>query len=236
MDLKQILSARIKLLRENMKMSQDEFIQRLSISKRTLASYEAAETMPNTQKAIHIAHAFNVEADWLSNPSRYENNLPIPYINAISHVNENVVFPQNIINIPVFEAVAGCGAMGMVEQLQISEENFVFDSRIFPTDIITKDIAMIRIVGDSMAPYLDENDWAIIELRNGREVVPIEAVYLIAYDGVVQIKRVQIIGKKAIIKSDNKEYDSFELGINDFDIVGKIIGRLKFGSLMMVRG
>ncbi|MFW9626755.1 MAG: helix-turn-helix transcriptional regulator [Sulfurospirillum sp.] len=141
---------------------------------------------------------------------------------------------NNIISIPIFEAVAGCGASGMLEQLRLSSDNFVFDSRVFPSDIITKNIAMIRIVGDSMAPYLEENDWAIIELRNGREIVPIEAVYLIAYDGVVQIKRVQIIGKKAVIKSDNKEYSPFELGINDFDIVGKIVGRLKFGSLMLV--
>jgi len=150
-------------------------------------------------------------------------------------LRQNVSTSQNIITIPIFEAVAGCGAAGMLEQLRLSSDNFVFDSRVFPSNIITKDIAMIRIVGDSMAPYLDENDWAIIELRNGRDVIPAEAVYLIAYDDVVQIKRVQIIGKKAIIKSDNKEYDSFELGINDFDIVGKIVGRLKFGSLMLLK-
>jgi|GEM_PF-2875829 len=218
-----------------MKMSQDDFIQRLSISKRTLASYEAGETMPNTQKAFHIASAYNVEVDWLTNPFNYEQDLPIPYIDAISHINKNNPTSQNIITIPIFEAVAGCGAAGMLEQLRLSSDNFVFDSRVFPSDIITKNIAMIRIVGDSMAPYLEENDWAIIELRNGREIVPVEAVYLIAYDGVVQIKRVQIIGKKAVIKSDNKEYDPFTLGINEFDIVGKIVGRLKFGSLMLIK-
>lgn len=142
---------------------------------------------------------------------------------------------NNIITIPIFEAVAGCGATGMLEQLRLSSDNFVFDSRVFPSNIITNNIAMIRIVGDSMAPYLDENDWAIIELRNGRDIVPVEAVYLIAYDDAVQIKRVQIIGKKAVIKSDNKEYEPFTLGINDFDIVGKIVGRLKFGSLMLIK-
>ncbi|WP_442765867.1 LexA family transcriptional regulator [Sulfurospirillum cavolei] len=145
------------------------------------------------------------------------------------------VSPSNVITIPIFEAVAGCGAAGMLEQLRLSSDNFVFDSRIFPSNIITNNIAMIRIVGDSMAPYLDENDWAIIELRNGRDIVPVEAVYLIAYDDAVQIKRVQIIGKKAVIKSDNKEYEPFTLGINDFDIVGKIVGRLKFGSLMLIK-
>ena len=150
-------------------------------------------------------------------------------------LRQNVSTSQNIITIPIFEAVAGCGATGMLEQLRLSSDNFVFDSRVFPSNIITNNIAMIRIVGDSMAPYLDENDWAIIELRNGRDIVPVEAVYLIAYDDAVQIKRVQIIGKKAVIKSDNKEYEPFTLGINDFDIVGKIVGRLKFGSLMLIK-
>ncbi len=142
---------------------------------------------------------------------------------------------SNIITIPIFEAVAGCGAEGMVEQLCLSSDSFVFDSRVFPVGLVTKNIAMIRIVGDSMAPYLNENDWAIVELRNGRTAVPIEAVYLIAYDGIVQIKRVQVIGKIAKIRSDNKMYRTFDLDINGFDIVGKIVGRLKFGSLMLLK-
>lgn len=149
---------------------------------------------------------------------------------------KNLPTSENTIFIPVFEALAGCGASGMVEQLVIGEDNFVFDSRVFPGDIFSKNLAMIRIVGDSMAPYLDENDWALIELRNGRNIEPVEAVYLIEYEGSVQIKRVQVIGKKAIIKSDNKEYSPFELPINKFDIVGKIVARLKFGSPMLVRG
>lgn len=177
---------------------------------------------------------FNIDS-WVK-----RDKIPEKWILKIGQMSSSclpeISTSQNIISIPVFEAVAGCGATGMVEQLHLKEENFIFDSRIFPSDIITKNIAMIRIVGDSMMPYLDENDWALIELRNGRTIEPVEAVYLIEYEGAVQIKRVQVIGKKAVIKSDNKEYDPFTLDISDFDIVGKIIARLKFGSPMLVRG
>jgi SOS-response transcriptional repressor LexA len=176
---------------------------------------------------------FNIDS-WVK-----RNKIPEKWILKIGQMSNaqipETVSPSNVITIPIFEAVAGCGATGMLEQLRLSSDNFVFDSRVFPSNLITNNIAMIRIVGDSMAPYLDENDWAIIELRNGRDIVPVEAVYLIAYDDAVQIKRVQIIGKKAVIKSDNKEYEPFTLGINDFDIVGKIVGRLKFGSLMLIK-
>lgn len=193
----------------------------------TLKKHFGVQTNPELANALGVSP--NTVSSW-----RQRKDIPAEYEVILTKIMQNAQSPENIIQIPIFEAVAGCGAAGMLEQLRLSSDNFVFDSRIFPSDIITKNIAMIRIVGDSMAPYLEENDWAIIELRNGREIVPIEAVYLIAYDGVVQIKRVQIIGKKAVIKSDNKEYSPFELGINDFDIVGKIVGRLKFGSLMLV--
>lgn len=194
----------------------------------TLKKHYGVQTNPELASALGVSP--NTVSSW-----RQRKDIPSEYEVVLTKIMQNAQIPENIISIPVFEAVAGCGATGIVEQLHLKEENFIFDSRIFPSDIITKNIAMIRIVGDSMMPYLDENDWALIELRNGREVVPIEAVYLIAYDGVVQIKRIQIIGKKAIIKSDNKEYEPFTLDINDFDIVGKIIGRLKFGSLMLTR-
>lgn len=194
----------------------------------TLKKHFGVQTNPELANALGVSP--NTVSSW-----RQRKDIPAEYEVILTKIMQNAQSPENIIQIPIFEAVAGCGAAGMLEQLRLSSDNFVFDSRVFPSDIITKNIAMIRIVGDSMAPYLEENDWAIIELRNGREIVPIEAVYLIAYDGVVQIKRVQIIGKKAVIKSDNKEYDPFTLGINDFDIVGKIVGRLKFGSLMLVK-
>lgn len=194
----------------------------------TLKKHYGVQTNPELASALGVSP--NTVSSW-----RQRKDIPSEYEVILTKIMQNAQIPENIISIPVFEAVAGCGATGMLEQLRLSSDNFVLDSRIFPSNIITKNIAMIRIVGDSMMPYLDENDWALIELRNGRDVIPAEAVYLIAYDGVVQIKRVQIIGKKAIIKSDNKEYEPFTLGINDFDIVGKIIGRLKFGSLMLVK-
>lgn len=201
---------------------------------------EDKELFEQAKKALNITNAKELAVILNYKPTSANNWYKDGFSDLVKRKIQDLIqsnttkYSENTILIPIFEAVAGCGASGMLEQLRLSSDNFVFDSRVFPSDIITKNIAMIRIVGDSMAPYLEENDWAIIELRNGREIVPIEAVYLIAYDGVVQIKRVQIIGKKAVIKSDNKEYSPFELGINDFDIVGKIVGRLKFGSLMLV--
>lgn len=196
----------------------------------SLKKHYGVSTNPELAQKIGVSP--NTVSSW-----RQRKELPLEYEMMLTKIMHDASSSHsNLVKIPIFEALAGCGASGMVEQLVIGEDSFVFDSRVFPNDIISKNIAMIRIVGDSMAPYLDENDWALIELRNGRNIEPIEAVYLIEYEGSVQIKRVQVIGKKAIIKSDNKEYSPFELKINEFDIVGKIVARLKFGSPMLVRG
>lgn len=231
---KEVVARRFKLLREHFNLSQDDFAKKISVSKRTLANYELGHTIPHDNQAKAISEKLEINQNWLLDSLGEYNDVPIQFVQKKSFLP--LTKNPNLVEIPIFEALAGCGASGMVEQLVIGEDSFLFDSRVFPHDIISKNIAMIRIVGDSMAPYLDENDWALIELRNGRNIEPIEAVYLIEYEGSVQIKRVQVIGKKAIIKSDNKEYSPFELKINEFDIVGKIVARLKFGSPMLVRG
>lgn len=197
--------------------------------------FEKAKKALNITNAQELALKIGYKAT-TSNNWYKDGFSPLARTKIQELIKPRAISSINTISIPIFEAVAGCGASGLVEQLHLKgEDNFIFDARVFPADITSKNIAMIRIVGDSMCPYLDENDWALIELRNGRAIEPIEAVYLIEYEGSVQIKRVQVIGKKAIIKSDNKEYEPFTLGINDFDIVGKIIARLKFGSPMLVR-
>ncbi|MDR2342138.1 MAG: hypothetical protein LBD84_03730 [Campylobacteraceae bacterium] len=55
------------------------------------------------------------------------------------------------------------------------------DEKVFPSNIEAKDITAIRIVGDSMFPCLDENDWAFIQLRNRHNVVLADGVYLVIH-------------------------------------------------------
>ena len=143
---------------------------------------------------------------------------------------------ENTIDIPIIEGLAGCGASGMLEQLYKTDKKMVFDKRIFPQDIISKDMAMIRIVGDSMHPFLEENDWAMIQLRNGYDIVYADSVYLVAHGENVQIKRCHFMADgSCILISDNQLYPPEKAYAGEWDIVGKVVARVKMGSLMQLK-
>lgn len=147
---------------------------------------------------------------------------PVPVVDAIK--------------IPILEGLAGCGSAGVLEQLRLTSENMVIDKRIFPSDIISKNLAMIRIVGDSMQPYLDENDWAVVQMRNGANVVLTGAVYLLARGDDVQIKRCTFRPDgTCVIISDNQLYPIEEACYGEWEVLGKVVARLKVGSPFLVK-
>ena len=197
-------------------------------------------------------HGVNIKIDAIKSWTR-SNNPSVPEwdtiltlgkifnIDAISLIKDYdrtplVNLKKTHVDIPIIEALAGCGSAGLLDQLQISDDKMSIDKRLLPRDIITDKLSMIRIVGDSMMPYLDENDWAIIQMRNGYEVTHVNGVYLITHGENVHIKRCafQADGSCLLI-SDNPLYPVETAYAGDWDIVGKVVARLKFGSPMLIK-
>lgn len=157
-------------------------------------------------------------------------------IDPIYLMSEIPLATPNIVSLPIFEAVAGCGAEGYLEDLKYAPEKINFDVNIFSDSIITKELAVIRIVGDSMEPYLEQNDLAIIQMRNGRNVEFIDGVYLIAHGQNVQIKRCQFqYDGSCLLISDNKEYREITAIAGEWDVIGKVYARFKGGSPFIIK-
>ncbi|MDR1007834.1 MAG: LexA family transcriptional regulator [Campylobacteraceae bacterium] len=157
--------------------------------------------------------------EYIKNPSEEIKNLIAQHSNLGSTVA-----------IPTFEAVAGCGAEGMLEQLKFNKKMNI-DKEFLPNNLNASTLALIRIVGDSMEQYLSENDWALIQLRNNNNVVYANSVYLVAHGDSVQIKRCQFKPDgSCLLISDNKAYEPEIAYAGDWDVVGKVVGRVKFGS------
>jgi len=176
---------------------------------------------PDFDKIIALTEILGVEPDAL-----------LSGLKIVRKTNQN----ENTLSVPIIDALAGCGASGLLEQLRFTDEKMVIDKRVFPQDVISKDLAMIRIVGDSMNPYLEENDWAMIQLRNGYDVVYADSVYLVAHGDNVQIKRCHFMADgSCLLISDNQLYPSEKAYAGDWDIVGKVVARIKMGSLMQFK-
>jgi len=226
-----------ELLREKGWGAKGKLAKHLGISPVYITRYVSKE-YPNLDMPPKYfektAEFFNIDNLVLYSLDERRNDVAKIIENTNKFLKET--FNDKSVNIPIIEALAGCGSAGMLEQLRMSDDKMSIDERLLPSDIVTDKLSMIRIVGDSMMPYLNENDWAIIQMRNGYEVAPVNGVYLITHGENVHIKRCafQADGSCMLI-SDNQLYPLETAYAGDWDIVGKVVARLKFGSPMLIK-
>ncbi len=85
-----------------------------------------------------------------------------------------------------------------------------------------KNVKMIRAVGDSMSPTINDEDWCLVDLSLNSLVS--DGIYLIRSKSGVAIKRLQRgYDDDVFIKSDNPCYDTANKSLTDIDILGRII-------------
>ena len=60
-----IIAIRLKELRENLNLSQEEFSKKVNLSNQTICNYENGRKIPTIDIVFNIAETFNVSIDWL---------------------------------------------------------------------------------------------------------------------------------------------------------------------------
>ena len=197
-------------------------------SRATIAHWVLGNRTPSSKDIAQLATFLGVDPNYLlgaDSPAPLKGDLPLGKSGM-----------KTAIHVPVLGGVAGCGASGILEQLEDSEETIVVDRKVLPDSGRLKDFASIRIVGDSMEPYLEENDWAIIHLRRDRDIAPINGVYLIAVGENVHIKRCSFQSDgSCLLLSDNQLYPPEKAASGEWNVLGKIIGRIKIGAPLLFR-
>jgi phage repressor protein C with HTH and peptisase S24 domain len=197
-------------------------------SRSTIAHWVLENRQPTAKDVAQLAELLNVDINYLmgtDEPKRLKGDLPLAKMGN-----------KPAIHVPVIEGVAGCGASGLLEQLEISSESMILDKNLLPKNSRMKDFAIIRIVGDSMEPYIEEGDFAVIQLSAGRAVVPVNGVYLIAFGESVQIKRCSFQSDgSCLLLSDNQLYPPEKAGNGEWEIVGKVILRIKPSAGMLFK-
>ncbi len=82
--------------------------------------------------------------------------------------------------------------------------------------------------GDSMAPALEHNDLVLVDM--GRTKPRPGRIFAIAStdgaaDGIVQVKRIEVIGNTVKIISDNPDYRAYDIDgeLSNFRVIGQVI-------------
>ena len=88
--------------------------------------------------------------------------------------------------------------------------------------ISPQSLRAINIVGDSMNPTLQNGDVILVNINL---TTPNPPGLFVLFDGLgLHAKRLELISKDIIrIMSDNKQYLAYEMGVQEINIIGKIV-------------
>lgn len=180
------------------KIRKDKNITKVELSKRTkinighITHIEKGERNPSHKALYSICKALDVPYSNLMN--FYDKELPKSHVksNLLDHIAYN-----KILAIENFSDLIDC-----------------------PSEFKNASLAT-KVNDDSMAPYLEKNSYAYIELNSPLKN---KEVGLFNYDGEFIIRRFVVRKDVIILKPDNDNYDNIICSPDDnFVIIGKIL-------------
>lgn len=129
------------------------------------------------------------------------------------------------------DVFGSCGSGAFVlsetkERISVPRKSFL--TRVMPNVSNFKKYSVINAVGDSMQPYIYENDKLIVEHFDGGQIKD-NKIYVFCYDNEIFVKRLVKNITQVVIKSDNTLYDPIKIDGKDpsFIIIGEIVGMLR---------
>lgn len=192
---------RIKLLREEKKIRQDELAKVLSISPSAVGMYERDEREPNDEITLKLAEYFGVSTDYLLGKSDNRNgDVPISKIPILGTVKAGYDW--------------------------LAEENIVDYITLKENIPNVNEYYALRITGDSMLPLLAEGDLVIVHDQDDVESGQTAVVLINGEEATV--KKVVKTKEGIELHAMNPYYPVKKFTFEDMQkIPVKIIGRVK---------
>lgn len=199
------------------------FAEKIGVKWRTLQTYEqgTVKKMPLSYFDL-LNEQFNVSKEWIltGKGEMLESDQP-------KKADSVIVDTDKMISAPIMSVKASAGRGNENYEAVITGE-LLIDRMLFKVLPNLKNIRAIEVEGDSMYPTLKEGDFVIIEENQHFSG---DGIYVLQWDSVLLVKRLQAGAGRIDIISDNQQY-----AVNTFDptddqrsfhIVGKVILRMQ---------
>ncbi|HCA27793.1 MAG TPA: hypothetical protein DEP05_09205 [Betaproteobacteria bacterium] len=227
MDTKKKIADRIKQVIGEGSVS--AFARKAGIYESLLRQYVAG-SMPGADKLVAIARAAHVNLEWLATGEGPMDAPPRPTLK----VRESAADYHGVeTGAPAGYVVA---AQPRVIDRSGEKDTLVggqaLDYLAFKADWVRTELgadperlALVRAVGDAMAPTLSAGDLLLLDYSFDR--IKQDAIYAIAVDGALQIKRIQrLLDGALLIKSDNPVYQEQHVmaeHAGEVPVVGRVV-------------
>lgn len=210
-------------------LSQTEMGKLFDMPLRTYQSYEYGQRVPPSHALSNIARKFGTTVEWiLTGVDERANkrgkdkgrNIDLLTSYADGEPSPEERRREDFTYVPQVSGRISAG-MGFAPENSV-EVKVAFRKEWIARKGNAKDMVLIKVSGDSMEPTLLNGDLVLVD-RGRNYLEPQGGVYAIALDDVIMIKRVQPIGDRVRIISDNKMYEPFEVSADQVKINGKVI-------------
>lgn len=200
-------SDRLKQLRENSEMTQEDLAKILNTTKQSISNYEIGKREPDYVKLESIADTFNVDIDYLLGKTNYTTRLINPEINL------NNIPMSYARKIPIISAIA-CGAP------IFAQENY---EGYFIADESIKADFVLKVKGDSMIDAeIYEGDLVFMKKVSDVENGKIAAVLI---NDEASLKKVVKSNDLVILQPCNINYEPILIDSNnDAMVLGEMVG------------
>lgn len=208
---------RVRLLRSNKNLSQQEFADQMEVSRSYLASIETGRKEPSFSFVSSLIGAFGVEPNWFfgvgsSDPDEAET------------VSQFVPIPRYTVS-----ASAGPGAIAG-DYLDVSAYAFRLEW-LKRRHLDHKKLAVIEVRGDSMEPKLSAGDLILLDQA---QTSPIDGnTYVVRLGEELVVKNMQRIDRDTIaLISNNAVYPPRHIEAKaigpreEIDIIGRVVASM----------
>ncbi|OOF51943.1 transcriptional regulator [Rodentibacter genomosp. 1] len=209
------------------RLSVNAFSKKVGVSQQAISKIIRGETL-NPKNILEIAAALGVNAHWLkTGEGEPDSQSVIRVVNMQEPINQNTVR----VEILEVEASAGNGVFltGTEQGLLAQEFDIDFFREKFGRSN-SNTLKIITVCGDSMYPTLSSGDILYVDISE--RSFSFDGLYVFTYGEQIFIKRLQKVGHKLLVISDNPAYEKWEIT----DDEGLFIhGRVVFSLPMEMR-
>lgn len=217
---KNTLGSRIRYVREQAGLTQEEFATQVGVVRSSQSSYEKDASSPKTETTTEICARFHISPQWLL----MGIGEPFSKTELVTELDANST-DVNIIMVPMVEALLSAGS-GSFETSDYSERKYAFRNDFLARKGNVKEMVLMRVSGDSMEPSIEDGDVVLID-QSQKDILP-GRILAVGIQDLVYLKRINARPDKLILTSDNENYLPIEVDMRGdlcehVRIIGKVI-------------
>ena len=222
------MGSKIKLIRKELKMTQEQLAQRLGIGKAALSMIETGKCGLSTRNKNILVQELNVNPDWLDT-GRGEMFNAQPDFTAFMRRTDNTVPLQSV---PLYSIE---GTAGLVPLFADSSSNKPINYIHIPN--LPKCDGAIYVSGDSMYPLLKSGDIVLYKQLHNIEDIFWGDMYLLSIDlegeEYIVVKYIQKSEREGYVKlvSQNPHHADKEIEVSRIRAIALVKASIRMNSI-----